>query len=199
VIVVGITGQVSSGKGEVCRIARDHFGAIVVSVDEMGHRVLERDDVLDELVIEHGTAVRAPDGSPDRRGIGRIVFSDPEHLDRFNKTIWPPLIDELEDTLARLREDDSAPSAAVDCALIGRWGVRSWFDSVLVVVADESVRFARLVSKDLSKTEARDRIARSAAAGPFEGDATIVNNGTVEELTEQVRQVWPDLTRKRHT
>jgi dephospho-CoA kinase len=64
---------------------------------------------------------------------------------------------------------------------------------VIVVEAAESVRVARLVAgRGMTESDARARIAAQATDDERRAvaDVLIVNNGSHDELTEQVDAVW---------
>src|SRR6185503_3681483 len=73
--VVGLIGAIGAGKSTAakCFAAR---GGHVIDADALGHEALRQPEVTAALVARWGERVRKPDGSLDRREIGRIVFAD---------------------------------------------------------------------------------------------------------------------------
>ena len=182
---LAVTGGIASGKTAVCRCLAD-LGARVIDADDIGRRLLTG-EILKQVVADLGGSFLRADGRIDRRELGCIVFSSPEALKKFNSLIHPPLLD-------RLRRELDAPGkgeepVVVDAALIFEWGIESWFDKLLVVVAPDPVRIERIVSSvGLSLAEARGRLGSQLAQEEKAARAEYVieNDGTLEDLEQRL-------------
>jgi dephospho-CoA kinase len=92
----------------------------------------------------------------------------------------------------------AAPPGAIvvnDVPLLVESGRTEPYDLVVIVIASEQVRLARLAARGMDEADARSRIAaqandeqRVAAA-----DVLIQNDGTLDELTRQVNALWERL------
>src|SRR5208282_1182485 len=86
---IGLTGGLASGKSFVGR-ALCEMGCLLLDADQLGHQVMTKGaEAYDAIVAEFGAAILEPDGSIDRRGLGRIVFGNPERLDRLSAIVHP--------------------------------------------------------------------------------------------------------------
>ena len=191
---VGVTGGIAAGKTAVCGILGG-MGSRIIDADRIGRDLLEG-RLLEKVVETFGDAFIRPDGLPDRRALGRLVFSRPEKLKTYNSIIHPPLLRELEKEL-ETRPGDSR-TAVVDAALLYEWEIHSWFDKILVVTAPDSLRIERLVaSAGLTPDEARHRLAGQMDQDEKarRADHVIVNDKTLADLREQVARLWPGLGR----
>src|SRR5205814_10526886 len=86
--VIGLIGAIGAGKSTAakCFAAR---GGFVIDADALGHEALRQPAIIDSLVRLWGERVRKPDGTLDRREIGRIVFADVEQRNTLERTVFP--------------------------------------------------------------------------------------------------------------
>ena len=89
----------------------------------------------------------------------------------------------------------ASPDAVVvnDVPLLVETGMASSFDLVVVVLASEEIRLARLVeTRGMNEAEVRARFAAQATDEQRRSvaDVEIVNEGTLEELVATVDAAW---------
>jgi dephospho-CoA kinase len=190
VLTIGLTGGIGSGKSTVsARLAL--LGAVVVDADRIAREVVEPGtDGLAEVVEAFGPEVLGPDGALDRAALGRIVFSDDERRRALEKIIHPRV---RERTVAIASA--AAPDAVMvnDIPLLVETGAAASYDLVIVVLAREETRIARLrVSRGMSDEEVRTRIAAQATDEQRRevADIVIENDGSREELLAEVDRIW---------
>jgi dephospho-CoA kinase len=138
-------------------------------------------------------------GELDRAALGRLVFADPQRRQALERIIHPRV-------RARSAEIVStAPDDAVvvnDIPLLVETGQAKNFPLVIVVLAAEDVRVARLLrDRGMSEEDARARIAAQATDEQRRevADIVIVNDGTLDELRVAVDAAWWDTIRTRVT
>jgi dephospho-CoA kinase len=188
--MVGLTGGIGSGKTAVARRFAE-LGAIIVDGDALAREVVARGtDGLAEVVAVFGEGVLTPEGAMDRAKVAALVFSDDEKRRRLESIIHPRVRERSAQLVA------SAPPDAVvvnDVPLLVESNLATGFDVVIVVLASEEVRLARLVGKrGMSEHDARARMAAQATDEQRRAvaDVVIVNEGTLEELKTTVDAVW---------
>jgi dephospho-CoA kinase len=190
-VLVGLSGGVGSGKSTVARLLAAH-GAVVIDADAIAREVVEPGTPgFDAVVARFGTDIVAH-GRLDRAALARIVFGD-EHARADLNSIVHPLVARRSDEIAAA----AAPGAVVvfDVPLLVESGVTQRYDLVVIVLASEPVRLARLAARGMDAADARSRIAaqagdeqRSAVA-----DVLIRNDGPLTELADQVDALWTRL------
>lgn len=197
-ILVGITGGVATGKTTVGKLFQE-WGAQLVEADGIGWELLRRKEIGDKLVQAFGSEILNSKGEIAREKLGGIVFSSVEAREKLNSIVHPPLLEKLKERIEEVRGSDFKGILAVVAALIPEWGIRDWFDKLVVVTCPEDQAVERLVSHGLRQREARDRIGSQV---PEEdkmrgADFVIDNSGDLAELKEQARRVWREITRSR--
>jgi dephospho-CoA kinase len=190
-VLVGLSGGVGSGKSTVARLLAAH-GAVVIDADAIAREVVEPGTPgFDAVVARFGTDIVAH-GRLYRAALARIVFAD-EHARADLNSIVHPLVARRSDEIAAA----AAPGAVVvfDVPLLVESGVTQRYDLVVIVLASEPVRLARLAARGMDAADARSRIAaqagdeqRSAVA-----DVLIRNDGPLTELADQVDALWTRL------
>lgn len=190
---VGLTGGIGSGKSEVLKRLKAH-GATVVDADLAARRVVEPGtEGYDAVVKEFGSEVVADDGTLDRAKLGAVVFADPARRDALNAIVHP-LVGALMAEWA-----DAAPAGGIvvyDIPLLVEGGADRGYAAVIVVDADEEVRYARLLAnRGMSRADAAARMAAQATRQDrlAAADYVIANNGSLEDLDQETDRVWSEL------
>ncbi|OGC96344.1 MAG: dephospho-CoA kinase [candidate division Zixibacteria bacterium RBG_16_53_22] len=185
-VIIGLTGGPGTGKSLAAKFLRNK-GAVVLSGDEAGKRAVETRSVRDKLVKAFGREILKRDGGLDRRKLGRIVFGDPDELEKLNDIVHPGLLRILKADLEEQKRK-RVRLVVIDAALIFEWMIANWCDYILVVTARRDIRMERLIKSGLTRKEAIDRINsqipdRDKAAL---ADYVIENNGTKAEFRRKV-------------
>ncbi len=189
-VFVGLTGGIGAGKSAVAaRLAE--LGAIVIDADRLAREVVEPGTGgLAEIVAAFGPDVLGEDGALDRPALGRVVFGDAEKRRTLESIIHPRVRARTGEILA----DAPAGSVVVnDVPLLVEAGLAGGYELVIVVLAGVETRIRRLATdRGMPADEARARIAAQATDEQRRAvaDIVIVNDGTVEQLRQQVDEVW---------
>lgn len=197
VLTVGLTGGIGSGKSAVSRLLAEH-GAVVVDADLVAREVVEPGTPgLARIVEQFGPEILRADGTLDRAALGARVFSDPKALRVLNEIVHP-LVGERTAALLEQARDSGAAVAVHDVALLVENGLAGMYDAVVVVAATPATQLDRLVRlRGMSEQEALQRIAAQASLEDKLAVATHVvqNDGSLEELAQQVERLWHELSR----
>jgi dephospho-CoA kinase len=190
---VGLTGGIGSGKSEVLKRFKAR-GATVVDADLAARAVVEPGtDGFEEVVKEFGPEVVGPDGSLDRARLGAIVFADPARRAALNAIVHPRVGVLMAEWAA------AAPPGGIvvyDVPLLVEGGADRGYAAVIVVDADDEVRFARLLrDRGMSRADAEARMAAQATRAErlAAADYVVVNDGSLEDLDRETDRVWSEL------
>jgi dephospho-CoA kinase len=186
--VIGVIGGIGAGKSTVAAALARRGGA-VIDADQLGHRALETPGVRDWLLGRWGPRVLKPDGSPDRRAVGRIVFADPAERRSLEEQVFPVIRRLAEERIAAAQTDPAARFVVLDAAVLLEAGWTDVCDKLVYIDAPREVRLARLAAR--SRWSADEVAAREAAQLPAaekrrRADAVIVNDGPAEKVDAQI-------------
>jgi dephospho-CoA kinase len=194
-LLVGLTGNIASGKSTVAQLLSER-GATIIDADVLARRAVERGSAaFDKIVERWGTSVLAPDGHLDRAALRRAVFGNPAELEALNAIVHPE-VERLRE--ARVAEARARGDRVVICdiPLLFEKKMVDRFDRIVLVDAPRPLRLERLVQdRGLRETEAMDMIASQMPADlkRARADVVIENASTLGELEEQVASLWASL------
>ena len=191
-LLIGITGGIASGKTEVAKAFRKK-GAIVLSGDEIGRKVVENNkSILKKLVKAFGQNIVRDDGTLNRHRLGEIAFSSARGRDKLNRIVHPHLLRELRGRIRDLKRKRKQV-VVVDAALIVEWGLEEELDCLVFVQSKREDKIRRLQRfKGYSRKEALDRIRSQLpeTTKKRKADFVIRNNGSLAELRKRADKVW---------
>jgi dephospho-CoA kinase len=173
------------------------YGAVLVDADRIAREVVEPGTAGLAAVVEaFGPEILDAEGALDRPKLGSIVFADPERLATLNDIVHP-----LVGACSRELEQAAGPDDVVvhDVPLLTENNLQSLYDLVIVVDASPETQLDRLVRlRGMTESEARSRMAAQATREQrlAVADLVVDNDGPLEKLEPQVREVWNELTRR---
>lgn len=187
-MIIGVTGNIASGKSTVVEILRDRLGAAVVDGDALGHYLLENNtDILKRIRLEFGMEVMEDENHVSRRKLSDKVFSDMLSLRRLNLIFYPYITYEVKIGLVRAKR--LFTHTILDAALILEWDMKKDVDKLITVTAPYEVRLQRLMERRRLLEEDADRRLRAQAPEELKieaADIVIRNDGSLEELSTKV-------------
>jgi dephospho-CoA kinase len=196
-LVVGLTGNIASGKSTVARMLAER-GATLVDSDVLARRAVERGmPAYDRIVERWGDAVVTADGQIDRAALRGIVFSSAEEREQLNAIVHPE-VERMRDALLDEAAHRGDRIVVCDIPLLFERQLEGDFDRVILVDAPRALRLERLVrDRGLREGEALEMI--DAQMPPERkrvlADIVIDNDGTLEELEREVDAAWETLVR----
>jgi len=191
-MVLGITGNIASGKSRVAELLGE-LGAAVVSADELAREaVAPGSAALAQIVGRFGREVLMPDGGLNREFLGDVVFDDPVARKDLEAITHPAIAALAVARLAELRAS-GLPLIAYEAPLLFEAGAEGRVDAVLVITVKESVQLERLMRRDgLDEQAARRRIAAQMPQQEKadRADYLIDNSGPWKDCAERVRELY---------
>jgi len=195
VLVLGLTGNIASGKSEVARILAD-LGATVIDADELAREAVRPGSAaLAAITARWGPQVLLQDGALDRAALRARVFGHPPELEALNAIVHPE-VRRLRDAALDAARARGVAVVVADIPLLFEAGLRDDVDRVLLVDAPEPVRLDRLVRlRGLDEDEARRMMAAQMPSGPKRAGADwiIDNTGSLSQLRAAAEQVWREV------
>lgn len=196
-LLVGLTGNIGSGKSTVAQMLSER-GATIIDADVLARRAVEAGTpAFAKIVSRWGSSILAPDGHLDRAALRRVVFADHAQLEELNQIVHP----EVERLRARLIDQAKRRGDRVvvcDIPLLFERHMTDRFDRIVLVDSHRAIRLERLVKeRGLRETEAMEMIAAQMPAElkRARADFIIENDGTFAQLERRVNEVWTSLIR----
>ena len=196
-LLVGLTGNIGSGKSTVAQMLSER-GATIIDADVLSRRAVELGTpAFGKIVARWGSSILAPDGHLDRAALRRVVFADHAQLEELNQIVHP----EVERLRMRLIDQAKRRGDRVvvcDIPLLFERHMTDRFDRIVLVDAHRAIRLERLVKeRGLRETEAMDMIAAQMPAElkRARADFIVENDGTFAQLERRVADVWAALSR----
>jgi dephospho-CoA kinase len=194
-LLVGLTGNIASGKTEVTRLLAER-GARILDADELGREaVAPGTPALDRIVARWGPDVLAADGSLNREELRHQVFSDPDQLEALNQIVHPEIAELRDERIAAARAEGVRILVYVAPLLFER-KLTEQCDRIVLVDAPRELRFDRLLRKrGIDEAEALNMIAAQMPAELKRAGADYIveNTGSLTELRRSVDEVWQAL------
>jgi len=187
--VIGLTGNIATGKSMVRRML-EHLGAYTIDADALSHRVISRGAPGYQPVLDRfGTWLLDRQGQIDREKLGRLVFADGQALAQLEDIIHPYVSQAVE----LLAKRATQAVIVVEAIKLLESSLRSQCDTIWVTDSSQEIQVDRLVRKrGMTQEDALHRIHSQSAQKEKLASANVVisNNGSVEELWNQVSKAW---------
>lgn len=191
-LVVGLTGNIASGKSSVARMLAAR-GVRVIDADVLAREAVgPGSPALARIVERWGRDVVGVDGALDRAALRALVFDDRSELDALNAIVHPE-VQRRRDVLVAAARQAGERIVVCDIPLLYEAGLEGDVDVVILVDAPQEVRLDRLMrDRRLSRTEAMAMIAAQMPSGRKRerADHVIDNGGALDAVEARVNEVW---------
>jgi len=196
--LIGLTGGIATGKSTVASILRE-LGAVIIDADELAREIVQPGkEAWREIVDAFGPEILQADKTIDREKLRKIVFQDPEARKLLESITHPHIRALAQERIEKLAAA-GAEVVVYEAPLLFENQVHQWIRPVILVACDLATQKKRLKERDrLGEVEIRRHLD---AQMPLEekrklADHVIENNGDLEELRRQVRDVWEKITKQ---
>jgi dephospho-CoA kinase len=190
--LIGLTGNIGSGKSTVARLLAAK-GAAIVDADALARQATDDPQVLAAIAQQLGSEL-VRGGQLDRAATARRVFANPEARRRLNSIVHPWVRRAMAAQVATLLASPEPPPVIIlDIPLLYESGLEPTVDAVIVVNASLERRIERVTARGLlSADEVR---ARNAAQLPLaekvaRADFVVDNEGDLARLAAQIDSLW---------
>jgi dephospho-CoA kinase len=190
--LIGLTGNIATGKSTVCQILQQ-LGARVVDADLVAHAVLQRGTPAWRALVEQfGYDILNYDGTVNRRALGSVVFRDPAKLRILERITHPAVGTEL----ALLVRDATEPVVVIEAVKLYEAGLADYLDALWVVTTPPQEQKRRLMQeRGLSGADAEVRLqAQPPLDEKLKRAAVVIDNGgSIEETRVQVIRAFVEI------
>ena len=186
--VIGITGSIACGKSTVCgELSRR--GYPIIDADVLSRELtVPGGQVMKEIRAAFGDRYLLPDGSLNRREMGRLVFAEPRARDRLDRIMAPYLKALTLERIEKIRASGT-PLCFLDYPLLYEKGYDRCCDTVWCVWIPEELQLRRLIERDgYTREEAYSRIRAVLSSDEKANRSPVVidNSGPMEDTVQQL-------------
>ena len=185
--ILGLTGGIATGKSTFAQLFSKKLHCNFFDSDAAVQQLLKSDQEVRRLICEnvHPQAYRF-DGSPDRKLLRSVIFSDPARKRALEEILHP----RVREGWQRLASESrlTGQICLVDIPLLYEVGAQAAFDDVIVVACSADVQIQRLCSRSgVSVDMAKIMIASQGSLGDKirRSDHVVWNDGSLEALETQ--------------
>ena len=190
--VIGLTGGIATGKSAVACFFEEQ-GVAVIDADKLAREAVRPgSNALERLVVLFGVEMLLPDGSLDRKRLGRVVFADAEKRRQLEEIMHPEIRRLAEERISALIAQGHRVVFYMAPLLIES-GVTDRVDEVWVVTARPDVQRERLMLRDGIGLEEAERVIASQmplSEKERHGRIVIDNSGTQEQTRRLLADIW---------
>ena len=191
---LGITGGIGSGKSTASEFFKKK-GAFIFDADSEAKNLLTNNSNLSQRIIATFGSQVTTKKQLDLKRLSVLVFSSNSLQNKLNNIVWPEVSSVMIDA-AEKAENDGVTLFIVDAALLIEAGFNDFFNSILLITADKSMRLNRiLLRKNIPENQIEKRMALQIPESEKQKQAqtTIKNNGNMQELHTQLELFWKKL------
>ena len=191
--IFGITGTTGSGKTSVLEAFRKK-GALLLDCDMLYHDLLETSEgMLRELEDRFPDAFEK--GRLMRKKLASIVFHNEATLADLNAITHRYVCEDVKRQL-RAHAMSGGQVAVIDAVELISSGLGALCDCTIAVLAPETERMKRIMVRDgLTEEQALERIRAQKNDAYYRVNCTytVLNDGTVEQLSEKINQIMKEV------
>lgn len=205
-LIVGLTGGISSGKSTVLKIF-NNFGCKTVDADEIAHRLTRPGTkVLKEIARKFGPEILNKKGRLKRKRLAQAIFRDKRKRKSLNAIMHPKIIAEIKRKIGEFQKlatrsklvarESKRYILLVDIPLLFEAKLEYLVDKIILVYVPQKIQIKRLQRDDnLTLQEAKSRISAQIPLHKKKKYADYVINGDLDStgLRKQVETVWKEL------
>ena len=146
--IIGLTGGIGSGKTTIANYFKS-FGIPVYIADDEARKIMQSSEIIKAIKDIFGDAVFEND-QLNREELAKIVFSNPEKLEKLNSIVHPAVKRHFEHWLLQHK---NVPYVIYEAAILFESGSYKNCDLIITVTAPIETRIQRILERDKATRE----------------------------------------------
>ena len=194
-LVIGLTGNLGTGKTEVAQMLAG-LGAAIINADELGHDLLQyHTQAYTKILAAFGKSIVKHNREIDRDKLSQLVFKDSAALNKLNQIMHPRIYEMVIQKIEEYRKSDTK-IVVLEAALLIEAGWRPLLNQLWVTTAPKATIVSRLkkargLSEENILTRLRTQMSQEEKAKL--ADVVIDTDCSLEELKSRVNELWRKL------
>jgi dephospho-CoA kinase len=189
-MIIGITGQIGSGKSTATEILGNN-GWHIVDADLISRQIVKNNKkLLHSLKITFGNEILSTKGNLVRKKLAEKAFASKSSQLKLNKLIHPYILIEIKSQIQKFKKEKK--NIVLDAPLLlDKIKYRRIVDVVIMIHASEDLRIKRLKKRGFSKEEIliRQKMQISYSDYRRRSDYMVLNNGSSDALKRKLLKV----------
>ncbi|MDI5894688.1 dephospho-CoA kinase [Flavobacterium algoritolerans] len=146
--IIGLTGGIGSGKTTIANYFKS-FGIPVYIADDEARKIMQSVEIISAIKNVFGDTVFQNE-KLNREELAKIVFNNPEKLEKLNNIVHPAVKKHFEQWLL---QHTAAPYVIYEAAILFESGSYKNCDLIITVTAPIESRIKRVVERDKTTRE----------------------------------------------
>ncbi len=195
-IIIGLTGRISSGKSTVASIMEKAEDRVrVLDVDAVAKDIYKKNTgIKADLKKIFGPDIIDDNGNILYGKLAKIVFSDQIELSKLNRLMFHLIRREIR---SMIKSDKDNDYIIIDAAVLFDAKLDLLCDFIVLVDTDESLRKTFLKNKNLNDNEIELRIrGQHIKINESRVDLRIINNSRIENLKKKTLDIFKAVGKK---
>lgn len=159
-MIIGITGNIASGKTEVAKTLKQCLGGIVINADRVAHELYTPHSLVWQAIVrEFGKSILLKNSNEIKRtALGAIVFKDYAKLKILEAIVHPHVVRDIKKRVMMLQKKTPTMPILLEVIKLFDSPLLKLVEKTIVVTTTKEDQIARLLSKDYTMEEALARI-----------------------------------------
>lgn len=193
--IIGIVGGVCSGKSTVAaEFAK--LGCKVIDADKIAHKLLDKKNVKDKIVVTFGQGILDSTGKVNRKKLADIVFADSDKLSLLNKILHPLVLKRTDELIEQYNRQSQVKAIVLDMPLLVEVGWDKRCDKLIFIECGWQKRVERAKKIGLfdeNQLKIRENFQISLDNKAALADNIIDNNSDLSALAKQVAGIFSNM------
>ena len=184
--IIGLTGGIGSGKTMVANYIKS-LGIPVYIADDEAKKIMKTEEVIDKIRFAFGKDI-IENNTVNKEKLSKLVFDNPENLQRLNTIIHPLVKKHFE---YWLKNYNNFPFVVKEAAILFESGSYKYCNSIITITSPLETRIQRVIVRDKTSRESilkriqnqwsdEEKVAKSDY---------IIHNLSVEDTKKQIDEV----------
>lgn len=198
-MVLGLTGGIGSGKSSASRVLSS-MGMKVFDADIIARELLDTVDIQRKIIQKLGSEfIDKKNKKIDRQLLKKTVFNNSDMLKILNGIVHPSVIKKYRQLYKKYSQKKEI--VIFDIPLLFETSMDIYCNLVLVIDIEKNIQINRIQKRDKVEIELINNIILNQMSREKRNscaDIIITNNGTLNELKNNIKKIIVDIKRGKY-